>query len=279
MSKTRWKFDPAVKLADLTDEDVLCARCGYNLRGLDTGHCPECGIEFDPEDLRNSQIPWAHRKKIGWFLAFWKTVWMGQRRLVYEIGRRQDLADARKFRLAVFGLVFLATLMALVLIMALEDGRLSGERLLVSLMITLLFLGVVACCAVVSVEYLSIPPTAEDRKTRSTAVCIYTCAPLALIVLPSVLQLIGMFLALGGHGPVDYSLAILGAVLLLVVLGVWFLHTAALIATINGGGCHGVLSVFASSAFLFGLLSLGAVLVGWVWLAAMTDPHIQFRHP
>jgi predicted amidophosphoribosyltransferase len=28
----------------LAERDVLCPRCGYNLRGLDKPYCPECGL-------------------------------------------------------------------------------------------------------------------------------------------------------------------------------------------------------------------------------------------
>ena len=33
------------------DRDVACPRCRYNLRGLTTPRCPECGFEFDFKDL------------------------------------------------------------------------------------------------------------------------------------------------------------------------------------------------------------------------------------
>jgi hypothetical protein len=32
-----------------------CANCGYNLRGLPLPRCPECGQEFDPDDLPEMQ--------------------------------------------------------------------------------------------------------------------------------------------------------------------------------------------------------------------------------
>jgi hypothetical protein len=36
----------------LTGRDVPCPKCGYNLKGLDIGTCPECGFGFDAESLR-----------------------------------------------------------------------------------------------------------------------------------------------------------------------------------------------------------------------------------
>lgn len=35
-----------------SDRDVACPRCGYNLRGLTTPRCPECGFRFDFEQLQ-----------------------------------------------------------------------------------------------------------------------------------------------------------------------------------------------------------------------------------
>ena len=37
-------------------DDVECARCGYNLRGLERSRCPECGLEFDWEEVLNPNL-------------------------------------------------------------------------------------------------------------------------------------------------------------------------------------------------------------------------------
>jgi len=58
------------------DEDIFCPQCNYNLRGIETRRCPECGLEFDPAKLRTSAIPWIHRQEIGWFRAYWRTAWL-----------------------------------------------------------------------------------------------------------------------------------------------------------------------------------------------------------
>ena len=34
------------------ERDLACPRCRYNLRGLITPRCPECGLEFDQQDAR-----------------------------------------------------------------------------------------------------------------------------------------------------------------------------------------------------------------------------------
>ncbi|GAB4385217.1 MAG: hypothetical protein Kow0022_10280 [Phycisphaerales bacterium] len=54
----------------------FCLKCGYNLADSpDAGHCPECGVEYEIEAVRNSwrpilacdqqplwSLPWTRRK-------------------------------------------------------------------------------------------------------------------------------------------------------------------------------------------------------------------------
>jgi hypothetical protein len=41
----------------LARRDVPCPSCGYNLRGLSEGTCPECGFGFDVESLKALRTP------------------------------------------------------------------------------------------------------------------------------------------------------------------------------------------------------------------------------
>ena len=54
--------------------DRYCVGCGYNLRGLGPGHCPECGRVSDGREHSGVRVPWAHRTRIGTFEAYWRTV-------------------------------------------------------------------------------------------------------------------------------------------------------------------------------------------------------------
>src|SRR5258705_13028849 len=56
--------------------ELLCGSCGYNLRGVPSDRCPECGQQFDPSHLIADLIPWEQRKHIGRVRAFWRTAWM-----------------------------------------------------------------------------------------------------------------------------------------------------------------------------------------------------------
>jgi hypothetical protein len=85
--------------AEVTDR--FCAACGYNLRGIASDRCPECGHVFDPNQTSAPQIPWSHRHSIGRLRAFWRTVRLVSfrtRQFATEIHRPVSLADALAFR-------------------------------------------------------------------------------------------------------------------------------------------------------------------------------------
>ena len=82
------------------DNDLCCPHCGYNLRGLTSGRCPECGNVFDLAAMSRSQIPWLHRAEVGRMRAWWRTCWMALRRpgqFAASINAPCPYADARRF--------------------------------------------------------------------------------------------------------------------------------------------------------------------------------------
>src|SRR5688500_8369425 len=62
-------------MPDLSD-DLLCGPCGYNLRGVASDRCPECGAPFDRDHLVGNLIPWEQRRHIGLLRGFFATAWL-----------------------------------------------------------------------------------------------------------------------------------------------------------------------------------------------------------
>ena len=82
-------------------EGVLCPDCGYDLRGSTSARCPECGFSLDVLRTAASQIPWTYRRELGWFRAYWQTVWLVVRwpkRFCIEMARPVSYADSQGFR-------------------------------------------------------------------------------------------------------------------------------------------------------------------------------------
>ena len=57
-------------------EGVHCLECGYDLRGSTSPCCPECGFALELLRASESQIPWTHRRQLGFWRAYRRTVWM-----------------------------------------------------------------------------------------------------------------------------------------------------------------------------------------------------------
>jgi uncharacterized membrane protein YvbJ len=75
-------FEPAVynKLVNHQDQ-AICNRCGYLLRGLTDRHCPECGEEFDlfkGDTIAQPALPDTHpiNKKRKVYLLIWVLSWL-----------------------------------------------------------------------------------------------------------------------------------------------------------------------------------------------------------
>jgi hypothetical protein len=88
--------------------DLHCPQCGYNLRGIESGQCPECGLAVDRAAFAESQLPGSHRRRIGYIRGYLRTLAMSvldSRQLAAEVARPVSFRDAQKFR---FITIFLA---------------------------------------------------------------------------------------------------------------------------------------------------------------------------
>jgi hypothetical protein len=94
-----------------------CVGCGYNLRGVLSDRCPECGLEIDASNA--SIVAWEHRKRLGRWRAFWGTAWMATfrpERLAEAVDGAVSYRAARRFRWVV---VVLAALPVMAFVVAL----------------------------------------------------------------------------------------------------------------------------------------------------------------
>jgi hypothetical protein len=88
---------PSLSQPTAISEEKFCAFCGYNLHGITSTRCPECGQDI-PTGLI---IPWNYRKQIGNLRAFVQTVWIATfhpHKLALAAPRDGDYRAAEHFR-------------------------------------------------------------------------------------------------------------------------------------------------------------------------------------
>ena len=77
-----------------------CPQCSYNLQGCTSDLCPECSHDVSELRCERSVIPWARRTELGWFMGFWRTVFLVMfrpGRLAIDMARPISYRDARRF--------------------------------------------------------------------------------------------------------------------------------------------------------------------------------------
>jgi hypothetical protein len=180
------------------DEDAFCPECRYNLRGVESNRCPECGREFDRATLRVSAIPWVHRHEIGRFRAYWRTVWFvtaSTRRFADELSRPTPYADAQRFRWTTVLILCLslpligAVLYGADLLPAINDPLTSEVLSMVWPAATVIAAFVLALAAMTGLPgYAFHPPSVPvNVQNRAIALSYYACAPLGLSVVMALL--------------------------------------------------------------------------------------------
>ena len=256
------KSPPAVP----ADQDAFCIHCQYNLRGLTEPRCPECGKPFDPAALNTSLIPWVHRRGIGRFRAFWRTIWRvtfsPRRLLLPEVARPARFRDGRNFRwftLAALlaGLYLVAGAAAIFLC---DTSGLNS-----SISYTLIFAPpVITALAAVwtgTACWFAMPKRLDDtRRQRTAALIEYTIAPAALLMIPAVLAAVGLVvsgnLTYSWLTPVFFAIA---GLLTFIVLLLWYLNALSLIFRLTERTGGGKFAIGLTLAFVSPLLAVVAV--------------------
>jgi hypothetical protein len=200
---------PAVTPADDAPL-LLCPACGFDLRGTASDRCGECGLEIDRAGLRVSGIPWAHRDRMGWVVAYLKTARLValDRDVRFEAARPQAIRDGRSFArvtACIVAVALIGTFCAGILArghvaLAVQPDVINQTRAPIDLQVLDLAVpwsagavipGVLPACLVAFAFWLTAaqrfafraPPTTTDERARAAvALSCYTTTPLLLLL-------------------------------------------------------------------------------------------------
>lgn len=174
-------------------EGVLCPDCGYDLRGSTSARCPECGFALGVLRTAASQIPWSYRRELGWFRAYWKTVWLVVRwpkRFCIEMARPVSYADSQSFRWVTLLHVYLPILLGSLMWPVSDYIRgWQGGAVMWWLLggLQVVALGLLAMVPGLASYFFQSRRLLVEAQNRAIALSYYAWAPLA--VLPLVLPL------------------------------------------------------------------------------------------
>lgn len=179
-------------------EGLLCPDCGYDLRGLPEMRCPECGLSVESL-IAEPGIPWVRRRKLGWFRAYWRTVWtvmFCHRRFAREVMRPVSCGDARRFRRLTIAHAYSPVLIWLGILWCVWPCEVEpaidyyGWPLIVLLLAC--GLAFVAVATVIPSYFFRPRGLSIELQNRMVALSYYACAPLAwspLLLIPGCLAL------------------------------------------------------------------------------------------
>jgi len=217
-----------------TSPDRFCPGCGYDLRGIDSARCPECGLGTEQAISATSLIPWTHRKRIGRVRAYLKTLKMTIFRpsqVAAEVARPVSLDDALAFRRVTAAIVAVPFILAGLLVAMLSDlmpfrqavsmpAEFAAEWIALPFLIAGVWFFFLTMAGVQTYWFHpgSIPVV---RQNRAVAISYYATAPLAL--LPIALALLALLPLVDSwverYGVFESLLIAMGIVAMLLIVG------------------------------------------------------------
>ena len=246
-----------------TDEGIglPCPHCGYDLRGIHSDRCPECGETFERSALRAAYLPWECRRRGGggWIAAYVKTALLFTLRPSQTIGRigPDSYRHGVRFRAVTVALVSAPILIAMLVwffrwlpeprwevwpdVRMAEDGR-SLFRAPGSFAVSLACVVPIVALVTGAPEYFfRSKRLSPAEQGRAVALLQYACAPLACLPLGIALAAGGLLL--GQQLGVDVFLRHLGLALRIVGMGscgglllMWWWVTLRLLRLAAGAG-------------------------------------------
>lgn len=184
--------------SSIQTDSLHCPDCGYNLFGIESDRCPECGLTIDRSIVGDSRIPWVHRRRIGRIRAFWRTVILATARpriLAQEVNRPVSYTDAIKFRRVCLVLAVAALLGLIGVIVGIVDIPMSWRDRVV-LIVLCGFSAWLYLLSVTGLPSLFFRPPALSvlRQNRAVALSFYSAGPLAWMIVPAIVLGIAAFL-------------------------------------------------------------------------------------
>jgi hypothetical protein len=281
-----------------TTEDLYCPQCGYNLRGLSSDKCPECGLSLDRAAMLHSRLPWSHRQRIGYFRAYWRTLILGTfstPKLADELSRPVSFRDAQIFRFITIAIGWAPlAIVALVLTRLFrQQGTFIWSGLGLNSMATgtaasidifwpfaagATFPGVIPLALALFLIMLSgvasyfFHPRSLPPKLQNRGVAMSYYASAAIAFLPLTLVFVGILALLGstnyGQSNAGFlvisTLGILAVVAPFVLLFMWFVNTLRLYRRATQAGGLRVIAVALALPALW-ILSMTLTLFAVTW--------------
>jgi hypothetical protein len=241
---------PSLPAQSTVDADLFCPHCAYNLRGVQSVNCPECGRPFDRAALASVRLPWAQRQRIGRVRAYWRTVFYALFRpfaLAAEMEAGPLLRDARRFWIITV-LHAWTPFVILTYVAATNRPKIRGvnwQPVLIGQVVTVgsfvafwpLFvfaLGMLCSLAAATgvPSYFCHPRhLAIERQNRAIALSYYACAVLALLAPASMLAygIIWLLYKIEAHKDTFYLTGWIIAIFLVVVVLTWYMRTLRIV--------------------------------------------------
>lgn len=217
-------------MADVPDTpatELLCPRCGYDVRGLDSDRCPECGLPLDDVRAARSAIPWVYARATGRRRAYGRTVafvTFHPIRLARDPAAVLDYADAQRFRLRTAALLYVGFLGLTAALIDANPGtwqQMLTDGVWIYIMLAVGgFFGLLGLTGVPTYLFhprrLTVP-----AQNRAIALAYYACAPL---VWSGVLALlVGAWVLISDRGGLPFAPPLwLGAALVALPFVWWW---------------------------------------------------------
>jgi len=266
--------------------DLFCVNCGYNQRGISADRCPECGYLYVHAPPSPTRLPWRHRRHLGRLKAYWRTTAMVMFRhelFCQQIEDRITLREARQFWLFSMLQAWLPLLAAVLTLYWYPPTGNSSENLedfydqffvwrYVPIdLIWFVLLGALTFLITatgISVDFCHPRAMPIQQQRQAVALTYFASAPLALMPLVVVPLLLARVLF--RLPPLDALAKFLGALIAVLMLGLWYVCTVRIILTISQHRRPKGTAALLTATWLLLLIICGVMIPAAIWyIAAM----------